>query len=77
MLTTNIYQAKTQLSRLIEQALEGQNVVISKAGKPVAKLIPYTSPKRARVPGRLMGKIFMSNDFMNESKEINTLFYGE
>lgn len=77
MLTTNIYQAKTQLSKLIEQALAGQNVVISKSGKPVARLIPFASAPKRRVPGRLKGKIFVPDNFTDESSEINALFYGE
>lgn len=76
MLTTNIYQAKTQLSKLIEQAIAGQDIVISKAGKPVVKLVAYAPTVKARVPGKLKGKIFMSDDFTDESKELDTMFYG-
>ena len=70
----NIYQAKTQLSKLIEKALEGKEVVIAKAGKPVAKLVPYKKPLKPRKFGLWKGKIFVPDDFDDESKEINKMF---
>lgn len=76
MLMTNIYQAKTQFSKLIEMALSGQEVVISRARKPVAKLIAYFPEVKQRFPGRLKGKISISDDFTAQSREINKLFYG-
>lgn len=76
MLTTNIYEAKTNLSKLIEYVLSGKEVVIAKAGKPVAKLTPYLPSKEKRKPGLLKGKIMIPDDFDDESEEINKLFYG-
>lgn len=76
MSTTNIYDAKTNLSKLIEQVLQGQEVVIAKAGKPVVKLVSYKEKKKPRVPGLLKGKIWISDDFNDESEEINKLFYN-
>lgn len=73
---TNIYQAKTNLSQLVNLALAGEDVVIAKAGKPVVKLVPYTVEKKQRIPGRLKGKIWISDDFDEESEEINKFFYG-
>lgn len=59
----NVYEAKTHLSKLLDRVLEGEEVVIGRAGKPVARLVPF-GPKRApRVPGRLAGKIPMAEDF--------------
>ena len=52
----NIHQAKTNLSKLIEQVAAGENVIIAKAGKPVAKLIGYKKPLKPRKPGLLKGK---------------------
>lgn len=77
MLTTNIYDAKTNLSKLIEQVLQGKEVVIAKAGKPVVKLVSYSETKKPRVPGLWKGKVWMSDDFNDESEEINKLFYGK
>lgn len=75
MLTTNIYQAKTNLSKLIEYVISGKEVIIAKAGKPIAKLTAYHEKKKTRVPGLLKGKIWISNDFDEESEKINKLFY--
>ena len=77
MLTVNIYNAKTNLSKLIEQVLDGKEVVIAKAGKPVARLVSYKEEKKPRKPGAWKGKVWISDDFNDESDEINKLFYGE
>lgn len=76
MITANIYQAKTQLSKLIQQVEKGKEVIIAKAGKPVVKLVPYKEKIKVRKPGLLKGKITVPGDFNEESKEINEMFYG-
>ena len=53
----NIHQAKTHLSKLLERVAAGEEVVIAKAGKPVAKLVPYAGLAQPRVPGALTGKV--------------------
>ena len=64
MLQINIHEAKTHLSRLLEQIETGEDVVIARHGKPVARLIPYTvKPIQQRQPGSLRGKIKFSEDF--------------
>lgn len=63
MKTVNIHEAKTHLSRLIDQASEGKECIIAKAGKPVAKLSPFKPIKAARKPGYLKGKIKIATDF--------------
>lgn len=63
METVNIHEAKTNLSRLIERVLQGEEIVISKAGKPVATLVPYSKPAQPRKPGRMKGMIQISRDF--------------
>jgi prevent-host-death family protein len=63
MRTVNIHSAKTQLSRLVEDAAAGEEIIIAKAGKPLARLCPLTRPKRERVLGRLRGKIVVPDDF--------------
>ena len=73
----NIHQAKTQLSKLIEKALVGEDIIIAKAGKPVAKLTAYQKPLKPRTLGLWKGKVFVAPDFDEESEEINKLFYGD
>lgn len=73
----NIHYAKTNLSRLIEQILKGEELIIAKAGKPVAKLVAYKTTKKNRFPGALKGKIQIAKDFDDESEEINKMFYGQ
>jgi prevent-host-death family protein len=59
----NIHQAKTQLSRLVELAAGGEEVIIAKSGKPVARLVAYSPKGEARRPGRLRGRIRMKKNF--------------
>ena len=63
MRTINIHEAKTHLSRLVEEANAGSELTIAKAGKPRAKLVPITKRRLARKPGFLKGKIKFSDDF--------------
>jgi prevent-host-death family protein len=63
MKVVNIHQAKTTLSQLLESALAGEEVIISKAGKPLARLIPYQAEKKPRTPGYWKGKVKMADDF--------------
>ncbi|MBL0282712.1 MAG: type II toxin-antitoxin system prevent-host-death family antitoxin [Zoogloea sp.] len=56
-LTVNVHDAKTQFSRLLEQAHGGQEIILAKAGKPYARLMPLAPEAGARKPGRLAGKI--------------------
>lgn len=59
----NISEAKAQLSALIEKVLAGEEVIIGKAGKPVARLVKYENRRNPRQPGALKGKIKISDDF--------------
>lgn len=59
----NIHEAKTHLSRLLENVVEGDEVVIAKHGKPIARLIPFEIKPTIRKPGALKGKIKMMDDF--------------
>jgi prevent-host-death family protein len=58
-----VHQAKTQLSRLIEEALRGREVIIARGKTPVAKLVPLDSARQAREPDRLKGKITILPSF--------------
>jgi prevent-host-death family protein len=63
MTVVNIYDAKTQLSKLIEEAAAGKDVVIARGGKPVARLTRLDTPKRKLKFGVLRGKIKIASDF--------------
>ena len=76
MEVTNIHDAKTHLSKLVERVAAGEEIIIGRAGKPVARLIPYKEPKTAkRTPGAWKGKVWISPDFDRPAKEIEALFY--
>jgi prevent-host-death family protein len=60
--TVNIHEAKTHLSKLIERVRRGEEIVIAKAGKPVARLVPERS-RAARQPGSAKGQIWIADDF--------------
>ena len=61
--TLNLYEAKTRLSRLVEEAAAGQEIVIAKAGVPRARLVGLAAKKRARRPGGAKGRIWIGADF--------------
>jgi prevent-host-death family protein len=63
MKMVNIHEAKTHLSRLVEEAADGKEIVIAKAGRPRARLVPYQNERKPRVPGRLKGQIVMADNF--------------
>ena len=63
MRTVNVYAAKTKLSSLLDDAERGEEIVITRSGRPVAKLVPYRASRKARTLGRLEGKIRIAADF--------------
>jgi len=64
MAVFNIHEAKTHFSKLLERVLNGEEVVIAKAGKPVARILPYeTEGNSPRVPGIDKGKVTIKPDF--------------
>ncbi len=74
----NIHQAKTQLSRLVELAASGEEVIIARAGKPVARLVPYAPKGAARRPGELRGKMRIKKNFDQPlPKEMLASFEGK
>lgn len=72
----NIHEAKTNLSKLIEKTSKGEEIIIAKAGRPVAKLSFYKEKLKPRKSGLWKGKVWVSPDFDDEDEEINKLFYG-
>ena len=63
MRTVNIHAAKTQLSRLVDAAAAGEEIIIAKAGKPAARLGPLTVPGEKRRLGILAGRLRVPEDF--------------
>jgi prevent-host-death family protein len=59
----NMHDAKTHLSRLVELAAAGGEVVIAKAGRPIARLVPYRADQGPRTPGALKGALWVAEDF--------------
>jgi prevent-host-death family protein len=75
MITVNIHEAKTHLSKLIDRAVKGETFVIAKAGKPLVKVVALDAPKAPRRLGFMKGEITVPKDFdrMGEA-EIAELF---
>ncbi|MEE4264154.1 MAG: type II toxin-antitoxin system Phd/YefM family antitoxin [Desulfobacteraceae bacterium] len=59
----NIYEAKSKFSKLISQAIAGEEIIIAKSGKPVAKLVPFEKPPQDRKPGSAKNRIIIADDF--------------
>ena len=65
----NMHQAKTSLSRLVERALAGEEVVIARNGEPLVKLVPVLKERKPRVPGRYKGQISIAPDCFEPMSE--------
>lgn len=74
MVVNTITEAKAQLSALVERAASGEEIIISKAGKAVAVLVPYNRATGVRQPGRLRGKIRIADDFDSLPEDIASAF---
>lgn len=73
----NLYEAKTQLSALVERAAAGETIVIAKAGRPLAQLVPISRTRRVRL-GSLRGRIVVPDDFDRlAQEEIESMFEGD
>lgn len=77
--TINLYEAKTNLSKLVERAANGEEIIIAKSGKPRAKLVPYDPPRKKRVFGQnLLGMTHMADDWDGPlPPELQRYFEGE
>ncbi|MDN5857377.1 MAG: type II toxin-antitoxin system Phd/YefM family antitoxin [Pseudonocardia sp.] len=72
----NVYDAKTHLSKLLERVEAGEEIVIARNGRPIARLVPEQRRREPRRPGSLKGKIWMSDDFDDPDPELEDLFYN-
>jgi prevent-host-death family protein len=78
MRVVNIHTAKTHLSRLVNEVAAGEEIVIAKAGKPVARLLPFEPHRQPRRPGLMKGKIWIGENFDDPlPEEIMAAFRGE
>jgi prevent-host-death family protein len=73
----NIHEAKTHFSRLVERVSRGEEIVIGKAGKPIAKLVPYAEATGARSPGAWKGRVRIADDFDDLPGALAAAFRGE
>jgi prevent-host-death family protein len=74
MVVRNISEAKAELSALIEAVQNGNEVIIAKAGKPVAKLIAFRGPAQPRKPGSMRGEIWIAPDFDTLPDDVSEAF---
>jgi prevent-host-death family protein len=63
METVNIYEAKTRLSQLVDKAVSGEDVIVSRNGKPLVRITRLDNPRRAIIFGLLKGKVKLGRDF--------------
>jgi len=73
--TVNVHEAKTHLSRLIERAEAGEEIIIAKAGKPKIRLVPVQS-ERGRRPGRFAGQLTVTETFFEPLPEADVAAWG-
>jgi prevent-host-death family protein len=59
----NIYEAKTRLSQLVDRAAKGEEIVIARGGRPIARLVALSAPAAKRKPGRLRGRVRVRRNF--------------
>jgi len=77
MLQVNIHEAKTNLSRLLERVSAGEEVVIARAGRPIARLLPWKEEKAPRKLGLFAGQIHIHDDFDELPNDMQNLFEGD
>jgi prevent-host-death family protein len=65
----NMHEAKTSLSRLVQRALAGEEIVIARNGQPLVKLVPVEEKREPRVPGKMKGQIWIAPDCFDPMTE--------
>jgi prevent-host-death family protein len=74
MKIVNVHEAKSQLSRLLQEMENGEEIVIARNGTPVARLVPHVEERKPREPGSAKGKVWMSPDFDARDEQIERDF---
>lgn len=72
----NVHEAKTHLSRLLERVEAGEEVIVARAGRPIARLIPYQPRHEPRVPGMWRDKVTFAEDFDATPEDVIRDFEG-
>jgi prevent-host-death family protein len=76
--SVNVYEAKTHLSQLLDRVAAGEEIVIARAGHPVARLVPLSeASSQRRIPGGWRGKVSIADDFDELPPELEAAFRGE
>ena len=75
--TVNVYEAKTHLSRLISRVEAGEEITLSRNGRPVARIVPLTWKAIIREPGAWKGRIVIHDDFDEFTEQDELDWYGE
>lgn len=75
--TINVYEAKTTLSRLLDRVAAGEEIVIARAGRPVARLVPLAPRHERRRPGAWHGRVRIAANFDELPPEVAAAFRGE
>ena len=71
--TVNTHEAKTHLSKLLERVKNGEQIIIAKAGKPIAIMSPYKNLPQKRIPGKYAGKVIITPNFDDPMPEFEDL----
>jgi prevent-host-death family protein len=75
--SVNVYQAKTHLSQLLDRAAAGEEIVIARAGRPIARLVALRETGSRRRPGAWRGKLSIADDFDELPADLDAAFRGE
>ncbi len=75
--SVNVYEAKTHLSQLLDRVAAGEEIVIARAGRPIARLVALAESSARRVPGAWRGMVTVAADFDELPDEIDAAFRGE
>jgi prevent-host-death family protein len=73
----NMHEAKSTLSRLVERAIKGDEIVVSKAGQPLVRLVPIARAAKSRRSGRWKGRVWMARNFDGLPDEVLDAFEGK
>jgi len=74
--TVNIHEAKTHLSRILSEVEKGEEYIVARAGKAIARLSPIRKPITRTKPGKWKGRVTISSDFDAEDDRVNAMFEG-
>ncbi len=77
VIQVNIYEAKTQLSALVERAAAGEEIIVAKAGRPLARIVALAPAPGPRQEGALRGKLWIADDFDELPDDLSAAFRGD